>query len=473
MSSSRELPVDRLATTDRLGNRIYLYVADVRGRFRRARTSVFAFLILIFLCLPWLRIGGHQAVLLDIPHRRFALFGVTFWAHDAPMIFFVLAGAALTLGLVTAVFGRVWCGWACPQTVFIDGVFRRMERLIEGDWIQRRQLDQAPLSPSKLSRKSLKWLLFLTMALVISHSFLAYFVGTDELARMIRSSPFESPTSFLVMAFITGAVLFDFGWFREQFCTIVCPYGRFQSVLMDSGSMSIAYDEARGEPRKGMAAPDSGPATRSEGDCVNCYRCVQVCPAGIDIRRGLQLECIACTACVDACDDVMARLKKPLGLIRYIRPGKLLRPRVVLNSAIVLALSIGLVLTLISRSPVEMMLMRAVESPYQEIPGSNGEGEIIINHFKLDLKNQSFDTKRLKFAARAAESGAELGTVASNHRETLPAGESERADLFVKFPKSLLKSGHLPARIILSAEASEHEPAIEQVKEVSLVGPFH
>jgi len=298
--SQLELPTHRIATTDEQGSRIYLYLADVSGKFRTWRSRFNIFLIFLFLLLPWMNVNQHQAMLLDIPRRRFAVFGVTFLAHDAPMLLFVFGGAAMMLALITAIWGRVWCGWACPQTVFVDGVFRKIERWLEGDAVARRKLDQSPMSLDKLIKKASKWFCFTILALLISHSFLAYFVGTEKLALMIRSSPTDNPINFILMVGVTAIILFDFGWFREQFCTIVCPYGRFQSVLMDEDSQVVAYDLKRGEPRKGTNLPQD-----KAGDCVNCYRCVQVCPTGIDIRRGVQLECIACTACMDACDEVI------------------------------------------------------------------------------------------------------------------------------------------------------------------------
>lgn len=316
--SQFELHPDRLATTDAQGRRIALYPADVRGFFRRKRTQVQAILVIIFLVLPWVRINGQQALLLDIAQRRFEIFGLSLRAHNAPLLFFVFAAGAFGLFFVTAVWGRVWCGWACPQTVFIDGVFRKIERWVEGSALERRKLDAAPLSLQKFLKKFGKWSLYIFATLILTHSFLAYFVGTGPLAEMIRKNPSENWGSFLFMVFSSAVILFDFAWFREQFCTIVCPYGRFQSVLMDRGSMIVAYDVDRGEPRATPQAKALSKAHNSNlGDCVNCYRCVQVCPTGIDIRRGLQMECIACTACIDACDEVMTKVKKPTGLIRY------------------------------------------------------------------------------------------------------------------------------------------------------------
>ena len=316
--SEFELHPDRLSTTDEQGRRIFLHPADVQGFFRTWRTRVQAVLLLFFLFLPWVEIQGRHALLLDLAQRRFEIFGLSLRAHNAPLLFLVFAAAAFGLFFTTAIYGRIWCGWACPQTVFIDGVFRRIEKWVEGSALERRKMDKEPFTLKKLSKRSLKWTLYLAATLVITHSFLAYFVGTDKIAEMIQKPPAENWGSFLFMLVSTAIILFDFAWFREQFCTLVCPYGRFQSVLMDKASMIVAYDTSRGEPR---ATPQAKIIAKNHntqvGDCVNCYRCVQVCPTGIDIRRGVQMECIACTACIDACDDVMTKIKKPTGLIRY------------------------------------------------------------------------------------------------------------------------------------------------------------
>lgn len=466
----RELPKDRLSTTDAKGHRIYIYPSDVRGIWKKRRFEISIGLIAVFLGLPWFRIGGHQALLLDIPHRRFAILGLTFWAHDTPMLFFVVGGAVVTIAFVTAIWGRVWCGWACPQTVFVDQVFRRVERWIEGDSVQRKKLDQDPLSLNKVFKKSAKWFIFTLLALVLSHSFLAYFVGTEALGDMMAHSPSQNPSAFFIALGVAAAILFDFGWFREQFCTIVCPYGRFQSVLMDSQSMVVAYDVKRGEPRKGSKT------TGSLGDCVNCYRCVQVCPTGIDIRRGVQLECIACTACIDACDDVMSRLKKPLGLIRYgslaLTEGQTetpipgwKRPRAWIYLGLLLGCVVGLTLTIQNRAEIELTLIRAAEAPYQEIPSADGQSRI-LNHFKIDLRNQTFNEQEISFSVNSDLQKQGVILVVSNHKNKLGAGEPERADLFIQFPKSFLKMGHASLPIQLQTHS------ISMTKEVSLVGPL-
>ena len=479
--NSKELPTHRLATTDQQGNRIYLYPIEVSGKWRSRRSRLSAVLIVLFLILPWIKINGHQAILLDISHRKFAIFGVAFWAHDAPLLIFIFGGAALTLALVTAIWGRIWCSWACPQTVFIDGVFRRVEYWIEGDALTRRKRDEAPLSWEKGLKKTLKWGVFTLLSLLISHSFLAYFFGTKALAQMMRSAPSENPMSFLVMGGITLLILFDFGWFREQFCTLVCPYGRFQSVLMDDESQVIAYDAHRGEPRKG--SPSDANSTRPQGDCVNCYQCVRACPTGIDIRRGVQLECIACTACIDACDQVMAKIKKPSGLIRYDSLAGILgheqsqlkfyqKPKVLLFGALLMFMLAGLATTLHFREPLEATFIRAVGVPYQELIGANGQSEV-INHFKLDLRNQTFEPQNIKLKLdSSSEELKSVQSVVSNHSDLLEEGSSERADVFFRYQKSILKTGKRAIPIIIEIHNLKSNTHFTLNQEVLLVGPI-
>ena len=284
---------------------------------------------------------------------------------------------------------------------------------------------------------------------------------------MIKSSPAQNPMSFLVMSLITIGILFDFGWFREQFCTVVCPYGRFQSLLMDSNSLLISYDSKRGEPRKGAID------TSSTGDCVNCYRCVQVCPTGIDIRRGAQLECIACAACIDACDDVMTRLRKPIGLIRYdsavgLTGGKttFLRGRVIAYTGLLIAIVTSLAYTLITRHPIESTFMRSADMPYQQIANEKGD-PIIINHFRLALGNQSFSdsTITIRPLAEFGAKGVEL--IMANSPIILPAGTKTAVEFFLKYPKALLSHGKTLIRVeIVSSTSNTYSESL------SLVGPY-
>jgi len=237
-------------------------------------------------------------------------------------MFFLISGLGFSLFFITALLGRIWCGWACPQTVFLDHVYRRIERWVDGDAVKRRALDQAPWSAKKIVRRTVKHTLYVLVSAIITHLFLAYYVSLPEVWSMVRAAPGEHWSAFAFVAVATGGLYFNFAWFREQMCIVVCPYGRLQSALIDDHSLVIGYDAKRGEPRgkgqtQGAAVLPGLPDFQRSGDCVDCLRCVHVCPTGIDIRQGLQMECIGCTACIDACDGVMTRLQRPTGLIRY------------------------------------------------------------------------------------------------------------------------------------------------------------
>jgi cytochrome c oxidase accessory protein FixG len=348
----------------------------------------------------------------------------------------------------------------------VDGIFRKIERWIEGDAIARKRLDDSPWNGNKWLKKSAKWAVFTLISLIIGHSFLAYFTGTEVLAEMMQHSPFESPGAFGVMAFIAGLVLFDFGWFREQFCLIACPYGRLQSVLMDDRTMVVAYDPDRGEPRRGAKVVDG-----KSGDCVNCYRCVAVCPTGVDIRRGVQLECIACTACADVCDTVMVKLGKPKGLIRYkTLDGNLdrvspFRPRSIIYAVLLVGITAMLAYTVSHHKKFSAEFVRALETPYQVLPGPNGQ-EIVTNHFKLDLRNQDFSSMMVRFRLEDEYKRKGFEMVAVQSELVLNGGESRRVDVFFKFPKSALQLGTSNAKVELDGiEKSELE--------VKLVGPLN
>lgn len=391
----------QLTTQDDTGKRLTVYPAVVKGFWYKRRAIFQWILLFVFLVIPWLEWGGNPLLQFNIPERRFFIFGLNLWAHDAPLIFFVLGIAAFGLFIVTAIFGRVWCGWACPQTVFIERVFRQIEIWTEGNHLKRRKLNQSGMSKEKIIRKSIKWVLYLGFAWVISNCFLAYFTGKDQLFEMMSHSPYENPTSFAIMAFFFGGVLFDFVWFREQFCTLVCPYGRFQSVLMDTNSLLVAYDQKRGEPRGKLKKND--PAANEKGDCIDCNKCVTVCPTGIDIRNGTQMECIACTACIDACDDVMEKIKKPKGLISYTsegilegQPHKILNARSISYSLIIVAMVLGLVFSLATKEEMQIQKLRHSSLPYQILKTNSGSS-YLQNIVKLRIHNQSEKDFNIEF----------------------------------------------------------------------------
>jgi cytochrome c oxidase accessory protein FixG len=301
--------LETLSTIRTDGSRKFVHPADVKGRFTSGRRAAGALLLLIYIALPWIPVRGYPAVFLDVQERRFHFMGLTLATQDLWVGFFLITGLAFALFYMTALLGRLWCGWTCPYTVFMEHVYRRVERLIDGDATARRCLEDAPWTRRKIVKRALKHGVFLLISAVIAHVFLSYFVSIPKLYEMMKGPPTQHVRAFAVVTFLTGALYFAFSWFREQFCIILCPYGRLQSALTDDHTVLIGYDEARGEPR--------GKAGSTHGACIDCRRCVQVCPTGIDIRNGLQLECIGCAACVDACDDIMTKLKRPTGLVRY------------------------------------------------------------------------------------------------------------------------------------------------------------
>lgn len=473
-----EVPKDRLSTTDALGDRVTIYPASVKGFWRNQRNWSQLILLTIFLTLPWIQIGGEQSLLFSIPERRFVFFGLVLYAHDAPLIFFLLAIGVFGLALVTAIWGRIWCGWACPQTVFIDAVFRRIETWIEGNHLQRRQLDQGALSFNKIFRKSIKWSLFLIASSIIAHSFAAYFIGANRLAQMSIHAPSENWVPFTIVLFFTFLVLFDFGWFREQFCIIMCPYGRFQSVLMDNHSLAVLYDEKRGEPRKGSQIKSE--INKPAGDCVNCHRCVMVCPTGIDIRRGVQLECINCTACIDACDEIMDKVHKPRGLIRYAslaqldgKKSHLLNWRRSFYLVLILLATSGLTYKLSTRSSLRAEILRVVGAPYRLLEGA--EKGNVMNQFKVHLQNQSQFPISVNFELNPPN--PDIALIEQDKSIVIHPGELTNHYLFIKFNKDITKSlGQKEIVVTIIYQRVDETPSSSNThlqKNLKLLGPWN
>lgn len=372
------------------GSRLVLHPADVKGRWIRARRIVFGVLIAFYVLAPFIPIGGHPMIQLDVQHRRFYLFGNTFNAQDFWMVLLFALSFAFGLLLVTAWRGRVWCGWACPQTVFLEGVYRPIERLIDGPREKRMKLASEPMSGGKLARRIVKYAVFFVVSVVIAHTATAMFVSPKELWLMIEEGPASHMEAFLITAGFTAILTFNFTWFREQFCVVLCPYGRLQSVLHDKDSVTVAYREARGEPR-GKLVKNPAPDAPRQGDCIDCKRCVVVCPTGIDIRNGLQMECLACNQCVDACDEVMDKIGKPHGLVGFASqneltggPRRVLRGRVLVYAALMVLSMVTLAVSLATRTPFEANVFRP--------RGANPfvvDGDTVRNPFQVHLFNKN------------------------------------------------------------------------------------
>ncbi|MGC4117495.1 MAG: cytochrome c oxidase accessory protein CcoG [Myxococcales bacterium] len=394
--------IDTLSSVGPGGARNFLHPAKARGRFARGRSIVFAILIAVFVSLPFFTINGRPGIWLDMAGRSFHILGFSVGPTQTWLLFFLFLAAVFTLVVVSALWGRIWCGWGCPQTVWLEGVFRRVERLFEGDRHKQLQLDAAPWSAEKALRKGGKNLVFLLLSVVIAHLVVCYFVPPAKLWQLMGRGPNADAEVFLWSSALTAVVFFNFAWFREQMCIILCPYGRLQSVLTDQDTVVVGYDARRGEPR--------GKATKSgHGDCVDCSRCVAVCPTGIDIRQGLQLECVGCAACADACDEIMAKLKRPRGLIRYdsqrgLTSGehRFLRPRVYVYAVIAALLLVAGTVLARSRPELPVTLVRQVGAPFVL------DGDDVRNAYLLRTANKTEQDELLTIEVTPSNPKAEV-----------------------------------------------------------------
>ncbi|MGZ8469146.1 MAG: cytochrome c oxidase accessory protein CcoG [Gemmatirosa sp.] len=430
-----------LPTLNEDGTRRWIRPKPAAGRHWRQRRVVAYALMVVFFAIPHLRMHGKPLILLDLPHRRFTLFGTTFLPTDTLLLMLLLVSIILSIFLVTALFGRVWCGWGCPQTVYMEFLFRPIERRLEGGWMGSRRIDalgglRAHLHPRRVA----KYAVYGALALLLAHTFLAYFVGTEQLAVWVRRSPYEHPASFLVMAGTALLIFFDFTYFREQTCMVACPYGRWQSVLLDRQSLIVAYDAARGDPR-GRGRLRQDPITAQPlGDCVDCNACVQTCPTGIDIRDGLQMECIHCTQCADACDAVMSRLGKPTGLIRYStrdalegRRRRVLRPRTVLYPAALTLFLGGFAWALHERAETEVTVLRGIGAPFTEQPDGR-----VANQLRIKLANKSDAADEYHLEILGAP---EATVVAPVNPMRVAGGQLAETSVFVLLPRSSFVNG--------------------------------
>jgi cytochrome c oxidase accessory protein FixG len=443
MSREPAPTLDKLAILDDQGFRKKLHPADTEGRIQRLKPFVRWALIGFFVLLPWIEVGGHPAVLFDLPARRLFLMGHSFGTGDLPFLFFTLISIGWSLVVLTTLFGRVWCGWGCPQTVYLEAVFRRIERVIEGNGHQRLAFDMAPWTASKAAKKLLKWSLWMVASFLIGHVFLSYFVSLPRVAQMVLDDPRENWGAFVVATFVTLITYANFAWFREQVCLIICPYGRLQSSMHDRDSIIVGYDVQRGEPR-GKKSDDG-----STGDCVDCRRCVQVCPTGIDIRNGLQMECIGCAACVDACDAVMIKIGKPKGLVRYdsaegfaTGTRRILRPRVFYYAFIGVVFATIVVVFAATRTPFVARIVWPRNLPFQLIENNARVQNMVMVH----VENRSSAPMRVH-VEHDESSGAEL----TSPMKELTLQPQERGDLplLVRMPVGKARPGFaIPLRVV-------------------------
>ncbi len=373
---------------DERGGRKWVYAKKPKGRWYTRRTIFSWFLLLFFIGAPFIKINGNSFILLDIASRKFIIFGAIFWAQDAFILSLLMLSFVLFIVLFTVTFGRLWCGWACPQTIFLEMVFRKIEYLIEGDYKKQHKLNNGPWTAEKIVKKLAKHSVFVFISIAMTNVFLLWFMGPEKWFEMASEPISENLSGFLIMLGVSGVFYWIYSFFREQICTMVCPYGRMQGVLLDSKSIIVTYDYKRGEPR----------GAKRDGDCIDCRQCVSVCPTGIDIRNGTQLECINCTACVDQCNSVMRTIGKDEGLIRLdsedgIKHGHstIWNVRNKAYSVVLLILFSFFIYTLLSRPAIETTILRTPGLLYQE-----NADNTISNVYNVKIVNKTHDKMPLE-----------------------------------------------------------------------------
>lgn len=439
---------DHLTTADKLGHRQWVYAKKPKGKWTDRRTWLSWGLIGVMFAGPFLKINGNPLLMINIVERRFSILGQLFWPQD--MIIFAVALLIFIMGIIvfTTAFGRLWCGWTCPQTVMMEMVFRKIEYLIEGDAIAQKKLAAAPWSTGKLAKKTLKLGVFFVLSFIIGNTLLAYIIGSDELIKIITDDPRQHVSGLTFMILFTLLFFAIFARFREQACTFICPYGRFQSTMLDENTMIVAYDHKRGEQRGKLKAEQTlvKRIAEGKGDCIDCHQCVTVCPTGIDIRNGVQMECVHCTACIDACDAVMDKVGSPRGLIRYaslnsIEKGEPFRitPRMKLY-AVVLTGLVALFLALVfTRPAVEAMFLRAPGSLFTQTQGGK-----IENLYTLKLVNKTM--KDLPVELKLEGVAGELQIMGEKNL-VVPAGQLSETSVLIELAPEVLTGGKTKLKV--------------------------
>jgi cytochrome c oxidase accessory protein FixG len=441
-----------------------IYPREVHGLFARLRLTGVAALMGIFYFTPWITWDARQAILFDLPARKFYIFGITFWPQDFIYLALLLIVAALSLFFFTALAGRLWCGYACPQTVWTE-VFLWIERKLEGDRSQQMKLDKAPWSGRKLAVKGGKHAIWIVLAAWTGYTFVGYFTPIRELGQSVLSLA-TGPWETFWIVFYGFATYGNAGWLREQVCIYMCPYARFQSAMFDKNTLIISYDAARGDPR-GARKRSTDYKSKGLGDCVDCKICVQVCPTGIDIRNGLQYECIGCAACVDACDDVMEKMGYPKGLVRYTtenaiegRPARVLRPRVLVYACMLLAVIGTVVGSIVTRIPVGLDVIRDRNSLYRETQDGLVENVYLLKLINMDDVDHVY---------RLTASGIPGLQLKLDRREVLaPAGAVVEFSARLQADPYDLGSQSTEVRFTLAAAADE---AITTTEQARFIGP--
>ncbi len=421
---------DRITTVEDDGSRKWIFTKIPHGKFYNLRTITSIGYLIIFFGLPWIQYEGSPFFMLNVIQRKFIIFGLHFGVQDLIVFGLAMLTGVVFIVLFTVVFGRLFCGWACPQTIFMEMVFRKIEYWIDGDMQQQRNLAKSEWNSSKISKRIVKYIIFFLISFLIANTFLAYIIGLPELKKIITEPISQHIIGFLSIFLFTGVFFAVYAFLREQICLVACPYGRLQGVMLDKNSIVVAYDYIRGEPR-GKIKKDEG---NVHGDCIDCKACVHVCPTGIDIRNGTQLECINCTACIDACDDIMIKIDKPKGLIRYasdnnISKGTKLKfsGRIAAYTGVLVLLLVLLIYTFVSHSVVDASILRTPGQFYQENPDGT-----ISNLYNFKVANKKNKPMAVKFLLDHKDGSIKI---IGNEHIVIPAGEERQGQLFIIMPQ--------------------------------------
>ena len=470
MSDQTSAGTARRVSDDEVAQTLYkkrekIYPREVHGIFAAMRNLAMIVLLGLYYGLPWLKWDGHQSILFDLPARKFYIFGWTFWPQDFFYLSILLIAAALALFFFTALAGRLWCGYACPQTVWTE-IYMWMERKIEGSRKQQMARDKAPMSAKKFGTKFAKHFVWIAFSLWTGFTFVGYFTPIEQLAQNVATFSLGPWETFWIL-FYSFATYGNAGWLREQVCIYMCPYARFQSAMFDRDTLIVSYDERRGNPR-GSRRKSADPKQLGLGDCIDCGLCVQVCPTGIDIRDGLQYQCIGCAACVDVCDEVMDKMGYPRGLVRYTtenalegNPAHILRPRVLIYGSLILAVFVGLFFLISIRVPLEVDILRDRNALYHERSGG-----VVENVYTLKLVNMQNSPQTFSIAA-AGIPGLELVTQAGD--VTVASGAVQEVPVRLRANRDALRTGS--SKVSFTVKSLDN-PDVEVTETGRFLGPM-
>ncbi|MHA7943780.1 cytochrome c oxidase accessory protein CcoG [Formosa sp. 3Alg 14/1] len=460
---------DSIGTLTEDGKRAWVFPKQPKGRFYDKRKLVSYILLIMLIASPFIKINGNQFLMFNVLERRFNIFGFPFWPQDFKLFVVSLLIGVVFIALFTVAFGRIFCGWICPQTIFMEMVFRRIEYWIDGDRGKQMRLERQPWNAEKIRKRVLKWFLFLVISFFISNVFLAYLIGGDEVLSYIKEGPTAHFSTLISLLIFTAVFYFVFTWFREQVCIIACPYGRLQGVLLDDKSIIVAYDHKRGEGENGRKKfrKNEDREALGHGDCIDCKQCVHVCPTGIDIRNGTQLECVNCTACIDECDSIMDSIGYPRGLIRYASEEEIEKKesfkftaRLKAYTAVLIVLILVWGGMLFSRNDLEATVLRLPGQLYE-----HKDNNVISNVFTYKLINKTNDDiEAVSF--KLADYPGELKLVSTTDQFVVPGQGLAEGTLFIEIKQSDLKGD----KNELTLEVYSHDRLIETTT-VSFLAP--